>query len=129
MQAEADAALLRRLLLPLMLLLLLPVPAAAQKMIALSFDDAPKDLLVGQDPMDREMIWKWLWVANVQENIASVIDNATPEAVFDIIAQSTPLRRVTTPEEFADAVLFVASPWSRAVTGQNLVVDGGLVRD
>ena len=35
-----------------------------------------KDLLVGQDPMDREMIWKWMWVANVQENVASVIDNA-----------------------------------------------------
>ncbi len=54
---------------------------------------------------------------------------ATPEAVFDLIANSTPLRRVTTPAEFADAVLFFASPWSRAVTGQNLVVDGGLVRD
>ncbi len=26
--------------------------------------------------MDREMIWKWMWVANVQENVASVIDNA-----------------------------------------------------
>ena len=54
---------------------------------------------------------------------------ATPEAVFDYIAASTPLRSVTTPEEFADAVLFFASPWARAVTGQNLVVDGGLVRD
>ncbi len=54
---------------------------------------------------------------------------ATPEAVFDLIAASTPLRRVTTPEEFADAVVFFASPWSRAVTGQNLVVDGGLVKD
>jgi 3-oxoacyl-[acyl-carrier protein] reductase len=54
---------------------------------------------------------------------------ATPEAVFDFIADMTPLRSVTTPEEFADAVLFFASPWSRAVTGQNLVVDGGLVRD
>ncbi len=38
----ADAALLRRLLLPLLILLLLPVPAAAQKMIALSFDDVPR---------------------------------------------------------------------------------------
>ena len=54
---------------------------------------------------------------------------ATPEAVFDYIAANTPLRSVTTPTEFADAVLFFASPWSRAVTGQNLVVDGGLVRD
>lgn len=54
---------------------------------------------------------------------------ATPEAVFDIIASQTPLGQVTTPEELADAVLFFASPWARAVTGQNLVVDGGLVFD
>ncbi len=54
---------------------------------------------------------------------------ATPEAVFDYIAANTPLRQVTTPDQFADAVLFFASPWARAVTGQNLVVDGGLVRD
>ncbi len=54
---------------------------------------------------------------------------ATPDAVFDYIAQATPLRRVTTPVEFADAVLFFAMPLSRAVTGQNLVVDGGLVMD
>jgi 3-oxoacyl-[acyl-carrier protein] reductase len=54
---------------------------------------------------------------------------ATPDFVFDLIAQNTPLQRVTTPEEFADAVLFFLSPWSRAVTGQNLIVDGGLVKD
>ncbi|MEZ2218709.1 3-oxoacyl-ACP reductase [Rhizobium sp. RCC_161_2] len=53
--------------------------------------------------------------------------SATPEAVFDLIAANTPLRRVTTPEEAADPVLFFASPWARAVTGQNLIVDGGLV--
>ncbi len=52
---------------------------------------------------------------------------ATPEEVFDLIAASTPLRRVTTPAELADAVLFFASPWARSVTGQNLMVDGGLV--
>ncbi|HBR98426.1 MAG TPA: 3-oxoacyl-ACP reductase [Gammaproteobacteria bacterium] len=54
---------------------------------------------------------------------------ATPDEVFDFIAASTPLRRVTTPAEFADATLFFASPWARSVTGQNLVVDGGLVKD
>jgi 3-oxoacyl-[acyl-carrier protein] reductase len=52
---------------------------------------------------------------------------ATPEEVFDIIAAQTPLGRVTTPEDLADTVLFFASPWARAVTGQNLIVDGGLV--
>jgi 3-oxoacyl-[acyl-carrier protein] reductase len=54
---------------------------------------------------------------------------ATPEAVFDLVASHTPLRHVTTPAEFADAVLFFASPWARAVTGQNLIVDGGLVKN
>lgn len=54
---------------------------------------------------------------------------ATPAEIFDLIAAGTPLRRVTTPVEFADATLFFASPWSRAVTGQNLVVDGGLVKN
>jgi len=52
---------------------------------------------------------------------------ATPAEVFDYIAGVTPLRSVTTPDEAADAVLFFASPWARAVTGQNLIVDGGLV--
>jgi 3-oxoacyl-[acyl-carrier protein] reductase len=54
---------------------------------------------------------------------------ATPEAVFDFIAGVTPLRRVTTVEEFADTVLFFLSPWSRAISGQNLLVDGGLVKN
>ncbi len=54
---------------------------------------------------------------------------ATPDFVFDLIAGQTPLRTVTTPDEFADAVLFFLSPWSRAITGQNLIVDGGLVKN
>lgn len=53
---------------------------------------------------------------------------ATPDAVFDLIAASTPLRTVTTPDEFAAAVMMFLSPYSRAVTGQNLIVDGGLVK-
>lgn len=54
--------------------------------------------------------------------------SATPDQVFDLIAASTPLQEVTTPEQFADAILMFLSPWSRAVTGQNLIVDGGLVK-
>jgi L-alanine-DL-glutamate epimerase-like enolase superfamily enzyme len=35
-----------------------------------------RSLLVGQDPFDRELIWKWLWVANIPEHVASVVDLA-----------------------------------------------------
>ena len=51
----------------------------------------------------------------------------TPQEVFDYVKSITPLRKVTSIDEFSDALLFFASPWSRAVTGQNLIVDGGLV--
>ncbi|PZE21599.1 3-oxoacyl-ACP reductase [Paenibacillus xerothermodurans] len=53
--------------------------------------------------------------------------SATSDEVFELIKNSTPLRRVTDPSEVADAVIFFASPWARAATGQNLIVDGGLV--
>jgi 3-oxoacyl-[acyl-carrier protein] reductase len=43
------------------------------------------------------------------------------------IAAQTPLRRLATPEDVAGPVLFLASEWSRFVTGQTLLVDGGLV--
>ncbi|RFU70047.1 3-oxoacyl-ACP reductase [Peribacillus saganii] len=55
--------------------------------------------------------------------------SATSAEVFQLIESSTPLRKVTDPSEVADAIIFFASPWGRAVTGQNLVVDGGLVMD
>ena len=51
---------------------------------------------------------------------------ATPDAVFEAIAEMTPLQKVTTTEDFSDAVLFFASHQSRSITGQNLTVDGGL---
>ncbi|MEM1056942.1 MAG: 3-oxoacyl-ACP reductase [Bacteroidota bacterium] len=50
----------------------------------------------------------------------------TTDEVFEFVRQATPLQQTVTPEEFADAVLFFASPLSRTVTGQSLAVDGGL---
>ena len=35
-----------------------------------------KTLIVGQDPFDREKFWHWLWVANLEENLISVLDMA-----------------------------------------------------
>jgi len=35
-----------------------------------------KPMLVGQDPLDREKFWKWMWVANVPEPVVGVVDMA-----------------------------------------------------
>ncbi|WP_454658369.1 SDR family oxidoreductase [Bosea beijingensis] len=52
---------------------------------------------------------------------------ATPEEVREMLIAQTPLRRIATPEDVTGPVLFLASDWSRFVTGQVLHVDGGLV--
>ena len=52
---------------------------------------------------------------------------ATKEGVKDIIIEQTPLRRIAAPEDIAGPVMFLASDWSRFMTGQTLYVDGGLV--
>jgi L-alanine-DL-glutamate epimerase-like enolase superfamily enzyme len=33
-----------------------------------------KNMVVGQDPFDREKFWHWLWVAKVEEPVLSVLD-------------------------------------------------------
>jgi 3-oxoacyl-[acyl-carrier protein] reductase len=45
----------------------------------------------------------------------------------DTLIAATPLRRLARPEDVAGPVLFLASPWSGFVTGQVLLVDGGMV--
>ncbi len=52
---------------------------------------------------------------------------ATKEDVKEAIVGQTPLRRIARPEDVAGPVLFLASDWSRFMTGQVLVVDGALV--
>jgi L-alanine-DL-glutamate epimerase-like enolase superfamily enzyme len=46
-----------------------------------------RDLIIGQNPFDREMIWQWLLVAWFPENVASVIDNA----LWDLAGRATNL--------------------------------------
>lgn len=52
---------------------------------------------------------------------------ATTEEVRNIVAGSTPLRRLGAPEDLGRAVLMFASPWADFVTGQYITRDGGLV--
>ncbi|MEM9809122.1 MAG: SDR family oxidoreductase, partial [Cyanobacteria bacterium P01_D01_bin.56] len=52
--------------------------------------------------------------------------STTTDEVFNLVANSTPLRQAISVEEFAQSVLLFASDWSNAITGQSIAVDGGL---
>ncbi len=51
-----------------------------------------------------------------------------PEEIRQRFAAQAPLGRWGTPEEVGEAMLFLASDRSSFVTGQTLVVDGGIIR-
>lgn len=51
---------------------------------------------------------------------------ATTNEVFDMIAQTTPIKRVTSPQDLANMVAYLASEQANGITGQNFTVDGGL---
>lgn len=48
-----------------------------------------------------------------------------PKEMFDFIANSTPLKRIGSPDDIAGAVTFLASDLARFVTGQYIHVNGG----
>jgi NAD(P)-dependent dehydrogenase (short-subunit alcohol dehydrogenase family) len=51
-----------------------------------------------------------------------------PDATAELgasLTNSNPMKRLATPEEIADAVIFLCSPLARYITGHGLVVDGG----
>jgi 3-oxoacyl-[acyl-carrier protein] reductase len=49
-----------------------------------------------------------------------------PEKVQMMVARQTPLRRLSTPEDVAAAVAYLASDAAAFVTGHTLAVNGGL---
>jgi 3-oxoacyl-[acyl-carrier protein] reductase len=58
--------------------------------------------------------------------IATAMSDAIPEDARAALAERVPLGRVGTPEDVAQAVLYLVSPAAAYVTGHVLVVDGGL---
>ena len=53
------------------------------------------------------------------------VRNWTVQQVYDEYVDEMALRRVTEPQDVADAVLFLVSEESRNMTGQEITVDGG----
>lgn len=64
-------------------------------------------LLLGQDPFDRELIWKWLWVGNYPEHLASVIDLA----LLDLAGRAAGLPVYKLMGGARDRVKAYASTW------------------
>jgi 3-oxoacyl-[acyl-carrier protein] reductase len=59
--------------------------------------------------------------------IESEVVSKMPKEKLEAIVKSSSLGRIGKPEEVAQAVLFLASENSNYITGQTIVVDGGIV--
>jgi 3-oxoacyl-[acyl-carrier protein] reductase len=53
-------------------------------------------------------------------------ENLAKPGVADAVVAVIPTRRVSTPEEVADTIVFLASDASRAITGEIISADGGI---
>ncbi|MEN1967485.1 SDR family oxidoreductase [Lentibacillus sp. N15] len=62
------------------------------------------------------------------DQIAAEKRNMNPEKLRKQTEQSIPMQRYGEPEEFARMIVFLCSAANTYVTGQTLVVDGGLVK-
>jgi 3-oxoacyl-[acyl-carrier protein] reductase len=59
--------------------------------------------------------------------IATDMVKSMPQNILDSFTERTPVRRLGTPEDIANAYLFLASEASSFINGVVLSVDGGLV--
>ena len=74
------------------------------------------------------LIWTPMW-----EQLEGMVsktsrqDEINEQSAFKVGVKNTPLQRPVTAEDIGQAVVFLASPQAKNITGQSLNVDGGLI--
>ena len=69
----------------------------------------------------------WLGDGGVAQSIASAT-GTDPKAIAEQAVATTATRRFTTAEEVADVVVFLAGDRATNITGENIIIDGGLTQ-
>lgn len=76
------------------------------------------------------LLWTDMWksIGEVLRATNSAYTGLTPRQMFEKrVAEWVPLKREQTPEDIGHAAVFLASEEARNITGQALMVDGGVV--
>ncbi len=68
----------------------------------------------------------WVWTPMVEKAVQTLMPGAPAEMAQHYFARMSPLSRMCTPDDIARGALYLASPDGGYVTGQTLVIDGGL---
>ncbi|HTU01270.1 MAG TPA: SDR family NAD(P)-dependent oxidoreductase [Candidatus Sulfotelmatobacter sp.] len=76
------------------------------------------------------LLWTDMWknIGEVIRETNPAYTDLTPREMFERrVAEWIPMKREQTPEDIANAAVFLASEEARNITGQALMVDGGVV--
>ena len=77
--------------------------------------------------MSKELVSRGVTVNAVAPGfIASEMTESMPTGILDEVTKTIPAKRIGNPEDVAAAVLFLASKSAGYISGQTIVVDGGL---
>jgi NAD(P)-dependent dehydrogenase (short-subunit alcohol dehydrogenase family) len=68
----------------------------------------------------------WVWTPMVEKAMQRMVPGAPEEVVKGYLARQSPLKRMGRTEDIANAALYLASDDSSFMTGQTMVLDGGI---